>query len=165
MANDNCRFRLLCDLDSQELVICGLFAPGNQRGMIRLYKCCTNRSSNEEHRHVPIAQPNIPDDAFVSVPDYLISKETLIYVGCNEDKAQKLWDRWDKWPRDDDPHRETDENYWGLKITFEDFITHHIGASGSPDTDLDDDSEWTVCLTAYGLAKDVQDAILDPLFK
>lgn len=153
--------------DVEDLTNRGLLRPADRVGMSRLHKRRAHRSSDEENEDIPLDVQTSSDtavDPFVNIPDVLISKETLLYVGYDETKAEELWNRWSDWPADG-PQRETDEDDGGLQVTFEDFITLRIGAGGSPDTDSEDDSEWTACLTAYGLATDVQAAILDPLFK
>jgi hypothetical protein len=158
---------ILGSRDVEELSISGLLMPAEGEGMRRLHKRRAHRSSDEENQDIPLdvrAFDNVIAGAFVTIPDILISKETLIYVGFNTTKADELWKCWSNWPAHG-PQREVDNDDGGLQVTFEDFITLHMGSGGSPDTDSEEDLEWTACLTSYGLSTEVQNAILDPLFK
>ncbi|PNY23805.1 Uncharacterized protein TCAP_06253 [Tolypocladium capitatum] len=129
----------------------------------RAYLRRLNRSSDEEYRYIPLT-PESPTarDAFVTIPTVRISSETLIYVGLSEARAAELWSRWTNWP-DSGPSRETDADDEGLQVEFIDFITGTL--SNRVNTAEDDDNQWRACLNAYGIAVDVQDAILDPHFK
>ncbi|KAL2692121.1 hypothetical protein Neosp_002527 [[Neocosmospora] mangrovei] len=101
-------------------------------------------------------------DMFVSIPDQLISQATIEYVGFSKTKANEIWSSWNNWPSTR-PRRETDPEDTALQVTFLDFICGHILFSF--DTDSEDDDEWINCMNTYGLSKELQDAVLDPLFK
>lgn len=104
-------------------------------------------------------------DVFVEVPEHLISKAALLYVGYTNDKAEELWSRWCNWPADG-PRREIDAGSGSLYVTFADFITAHIGTSDTfPDnTWADNTAQWVRCLRHYGLNDDTITAILDAQF-
>lgn len=101
-------------------------------------------------------------DAVTMIPDTLISRETLVYVGFTEAKATELWSRWCNWP-ETGPRREVDPDDGGLQVSFLQFITGTLRCQ----TDVweDDDSQWRACLDACGIDPTVQDAIMDPAFK
>ncbi|CAI6312651.1 unnamed protein product [Periconia digitata] len=60
--------------------------------------------------NTPESSPYHQSDAFVTIPDVLISHATLIYIGLSSEKADEIWGKWTNWPRDSDadPIRETD---------------------------------------------------------
>jgi hypothetical protein len=97
------------------------------------------------------------------IPDFRISRETLVYVGFSANKASELWDRWSNWPADG-PRREVDiEDDGGFRVGFWDFISGNI--ESQPDTTTDDDDDWRRCLDVCGMSSDVQSAIMDPRFR
>ncbi|KAK4155550.1 hypothetical protein C8A00DRAFT_31595 [Chaetomidium leptoderma] len=106
--------------------------------------------------------PPAADDAHVTIPDVLISPETLVYVGLSSSKSAEVWDRWANWPPHG-PGRETDADDGGLQVSFIDFIIGHI--RNEPDAADESDAQWRACLQACGIANDMQDAIMDPHFR
>ncbi|KAK3364302.1 hypothetical protein B0T25DRAFT_442534 [Lasiosphaeria hispida] len=152
---------LLSPLDSSALHEEGLLRRGNREGSHRLHKRRLNRSSDEEHRDIPLVIP--PDspginDAFVTIPIVLISRETLIYVGLSDTKGDELWNRWLNFSPDDASLRETD----GGDLTFVDFILGYY--EYGPDAVGDNDDAWYACLDTCGIASETQAALMDPHF-
>ncbi|KAK3353260.1 hypothetical protein B0T25DRAFT_544093 [Lasiosphaeria hispida] len=157
---------ILAPLDVSNLQAEGLLRQGTSSGTHRLHKRRLNRSSDEEHRDIPLEIPqndSAIQDAFASIPVYLISQETLTHVGLSASKAEQLWSTWTNWPTDG-PGRETDADDGGLQVSFLDFITGHVTRSGIPDTTGEDDTEWYTCLNACGVDPKTQAAIMDPFF-
>lgn len=156
---------ILAPLDAANLQNRGLLGPGNTTFSHRLHKRCLNRSSDEEHRSIPLSAPLSSQTAFATIPSVLISLETLIYIGLSSAKADELWNRWSDWLLEPyGPRRETDpDDGFGLTVTFHDFIigwsvTNRVDAVG------DNDLEWRECLDACGIDAATQDDIMDPNF-
>ncbi|RSM20072.1 hypothetical protein CDV31_001151 [Fusarium ambrosium] len=152
-------------LDVAQLMGQGLAGFPDLSGKRKVHKRRLNRSSDEEHSHLPLdvsLQSQSADDIFASIPDQLISHASIEYVGFSKAKADEIWNSWNNWPSTG-PRRETDPSDGGLVVTFLDFISGHIATSF--DTSEDDDGEWTNCMNRYGLATELQHAILDPHFK
>lgn len=79
-------------LDAANLEAEGLLA-GSAVGSHQIHKRRLNRFSHEEHRNIPLTPPDSLD-AFVTIPDILISRETLTHVGLSTEKADELWQKW-----------------------------------------------------------------------
>lgn len=109
-------------------------------------------------------QSDLSNDAFArgTIPEDLISRETLLYVGLSENKATELWHRWINWPAFG-PRREIDVDDGGLQVTFIDYILGTL--ENQVDTAEDDDAAWNACLSTCGIDVTVQVAIMDPVFK
>ncbi|KAK3945749.1 hypothetical protein QBC46DRAFT_455040 [Diplogelasinospora grovesii] len=130
--------------------------------------CRLSRWSDEDYHDIPLdISPESPaaGDAFAEIPAALVSRETLLYVGLSEAKATELWDRWINWPNTTcGPSRHgIDPDDGRLQVTFDDMII------GSLENQADraglDDEQWRACLDACGISADLQDAIMDPIFK
>ncbi len=161
---------ILASLDLADLQNHGLVAPGPTGGSHRLHKRRLNRSSDEEHKSIPLdISPDSPDagDAFVSIPAAIISLESLSYIGLSDETADKLWSEWTNWPATG-PGRETDpDDGYGLQVSFIDYIIGHLKSQGT-DTNNDDDNGddvWRASLGTFGLHPSVIDAIMDPTFQ
>jgi hypothetical protein len=159
------RGTILAPLDAANLQNFGLLRPAANSGSRRLHKRRLNRSSDEENEFTPLQiPPDSPEavDAFATIPEHLFSRETLIHIGLSEEKADELWDRWTNWPADG-PRREVDSDDGGLEVSFLDMV---IGSIESKRDVLDDnDPQWRACMDACGIARNVQDAIMDHHFK
>ncbi|KAJ4328177.1 hypothetical protein N0V84_001379 [Fusarium piperis] len=156
---------IFAPLDAAQLIRQGLAGQPDASGKRRVHKRRLNRSSDEEHRRLPLdvsLQSQPEDDIFASIPDQLISHASIEYVGFSKAKADEIWNSWNNWPSFG-PRRETDPDDGGLQVTFLDFISGHIASSF--DTSEDDDGQWTNCMNRNGLAIELQHAILDPHFK
>lgn len=156
---------ILAPLDAAQLMGQGLAGLPDSSGKRKIHKRRLNRSSDEEHRRLPLdvsLQSQSADDIFASIPDQLISHASIEYVGFSKAKADEIWNSWNNWPSFG-PRRETDTTDRDLQVTFLDFISGHIASSF--DTSEDDDGQWTHCMNRYGLAIELQHAILDPHFK
>ncbi|KAI6779876.1 uncharacterized protein J7T54_001964 [Emericellopsis cladophorae] len=150
-------------LDLNALAAAGLVGPVDANGTRRVHKRRLNRSSDEENADVPLVPISSPEagKAFVDIPNDLISLATLRYIGCDDDFATQLWEEWTSWPPDD-ILRETDDIIRGMP--FIDFVSGHIEGRHIDAVD-EDDQEWRRCMDACGVAKEFQDAIMDPVFK
>lgn len=165
MSESISRTSILAPLDTAHLMGQGLVGAVNADGMRRIHKRRLNRFGDLEYGHLPLDDASVSqasDDMFVSIPDQLISQATIEYVGFSKTKANEIWSVWNNWPSTG-PRRETDPDDSGLQVTFLDFICGYI--SSSLDTYSEDDDEWINCMNTYGLSMELQDSILDPLFK
>ncbi|KAK0708417.1 hypothetical protein B0H67DRAFT_603407 [Lasiosphaeris hirsuta] len=153
---------ILAPLDAASLQAQGLLLARSAAGSRRIHKRRLNRSSDEEHRSIPLVTPPEPLAAFVTIPDVLISRETLIHVGLSAERAGELWQKWTNWPQNG-PRREADpDDGGGLQVTFIDFIVGHM--ENKNDAADESDAQWRECMDACGLSVDAQDAIMDPHF-
>jgi hypothetical protein len=118
---------------------------------------------------VPLQSP-LAGEVYVTIPQTLISRQTLLYIGLSDSKATELWHRWNDWLADgpspviDGPglgiNSDDDEP---LEAVFLDFVISLI--KREPDVDDEsDDVQWRSYLDACGTSHDVQDAIMDPHF-
>ncbi|KAM7214981.1 hypothetical protein V8F06_009658 [Rhypophila decipiens] len=159
---------LLTPSDAQNLERDGLLLHGPTAGIIRLHKRRLNRSSDEEHQHIPLeVAPNSPlaDDAFADLPSVLISRETLIHLGYTDEKAGYIWDCWTNWPDDTLFFREGDPDDEREEYIFLDYLIEHIRGTTEPrDVDGDRDEDWTTYLTECGISADLQSRIMHPRF-
>ncbi|TQV91469.1 hypothetical protein V2A60_008885 [Cordyceps javanica] len=151
-------------LDEQDLLDRGLLGPVLPDGRRRLHLRLVNGSSDETFRSIPLDVPlDSPeaDDAFTTIPTHIISRATLIHVGFTAAKAAEIWERWTNWP-DDSPPREIDPPSWAAPMTFIDFMSGAIGELR--DTWDTDNQKWIDCMNFYGMNREFQDAILDPVY-
>ncbi|KAI3316584.1 hypothetical protein HD806DRAFT_517201 [Xylariaceae sp. AK1471] len=158
--------QILAPLDAADLERHGLLSPPNSSGSRRIHKRRLNSSSDEEHHEISLDVSVSSNDAsasgaFAVIPEVLISRETLLYVGFSETKATELWDEWTNWPSFG-PRREIDADDGGLQVDFVDFITGTF--DGRIDAIEDSDSQWRACLHASGVDIPTQDAIMDVHF-
>jgi hypothetical protein len=96
------------------------------------------------------------------IPDELFSKATIVYLGFNNEKATEIWNGWINWPASP-PRREIDPDDGGLEVSFLDWVKGH--ASYSNNVWEDDTAAWLNSLRTWGIATELQDAIMDNRFK
>ncbi|KAH6951647.1 hypothetical protein DER45DRAFT_618370 [Fusarium avenaceum] len=101
-------------------------------------------------------------EGHAKIPDQLFSKATIVYLGFNNEKATKIWDGWTNWPASP-PRREIDPDDGGLEVSFLDWVKGH--ASYANNVWEDDTAAWLNCLQTWGIATELQDAIMDKRFK
>lgn len=154
---------LLAPLDRNQLMSVGLAGPADANGMRRIHKRRLNRSSDEENAHMPLVPISTPQaaDWFVDVPDELISMASLRYLGLTEAKASELWRKWTNWPSSP-PGRETDDPFGG--VPFIDFVLGHV-KNREFDPSGENDGEWCTSMVSSGVSTELQDAIMDPIFR
>ncbi|TGJ81839.1 hypothetical protein E0Z10_g6915 [Xylaria hypoxylon] len=124
-------------------------------------------SSNEEEQGAtPIdnsTPSNADDEVDYELPEFLISEDTLVYVGFTRAKAQGLWVRWVDWTmRFGMPLRvmALAMEDWRLDNSFLHFIVMTV-QEGSDDSG-DDDKKWRDCLQSHGVNIEAQDFLLNP---
>ncbi|KAF4502693.1 hypothetical protein FAGAP_1094 [Fusarium agapanthi] len=158
---------ILTPRDAERLINLGLVnLPTPPNGSIQVHKRRLNRSSDEENKHIPLdVNVGSRPDAFATIPEMLISKATIEYVGFNSDKATEIWSGWVNWPpgfiiRETDPSGSNT-----LEVSFLDWMKRHTGNPSTDDVWKDDSSAWLACMEQHGIATELQHAIMDPHFK
>lgn len=153
--------------DVQNLTLEGTIIAGDSPSIHRIHKRRLNRSSDEEYKDLTLPSPpstissrvsSVPMDDFETVPDYLVSRESLVYLGFTDTAANAIWGRWSNWGNDQG--RETD----GGPVTFESMFRSHIYGNGT-DTYLDDDNAWRETMNSAGINQSLQNAIMTPSCK
>ncbi|RBA19109.1 hypothetical protein FPRO05_10038 [Fusarium proliferatum] len=153
--------------DAARLTDLGLVNPPTPpNGSILVDKRRLNRSSDEETKHI-LLNANIEScpDGFATIPEKLISKATIEYVGFSSDKATEIWSGWDAKPsgpikREIDLSGETTP-----EVSFIDWVMSHTGHPMNYDVWEDDSSAWFRHMEQRGIATELQHSIMDPRFK
>jgi hypothetical protein len=107
------------------------------------------------------------DKVYMTIPEVLISWETLNYLGLTEARANELWEQWDSRYIGESslvtnelglPEKRCPCNAW-----LDDFVSFIIRlAQREPDVYMeDDDAQWRTYYDSCGITKDTQDRILD----
>lgn len=103
-----------------------------------------------------IAPPNEPPHPQSLIPEVLVSRDTIEYVGFTPQAAAKMWNAWVEWPRGL-VRRETDPDDGRPYITFLQFMIRHIVyAEDAVYSKLD---EWESCMDGYGLSRSTQESV------
>jgi hypothetical protein len=153
--------------DVQNLTREGTIIAGDSPSIHRIHKRRLNRSSDEEYKDLALPSPpstissrasSVPMDDFETVPDYLVSRESLVYLGFTDAAANAIWGCWSNWSNDQG--RETD----GGPVTFESVFRSHIYGNGI-DTFLDDNNAWRETMNNAGINQSLQNAIMTPSCK
>lgn len=148
---------------------CLEFKPQPGAGSLRIHKRRVHSSSDEEYEHLPLRpNPTLPsppsstgdNDLFATIPAFLRSYDTLLYLGFSEARAAQLWDRWVNWNGTEDQiYRDVD----GGDFTFEDLFIGPL--RGEVDPGSEDDADWFASMTSWGIDETTQDVIMNPIFK
>ncbi|EEU47572.1 uncharacterized protein NECHADRAFT_78126 [Fusarium vanettenii 77-13-4] len=105
--------------------------------------------------HPPLVPP--PPHPQSLIPEVLISRDTIEYVGFTSKMADHMWDAWGKWPSGK-LRRETDPDDGRPCITFLQFMIRHIVYyKDAAFWELD---EWEKCMDIYGLSESTQKEIM-----
>ncbi|KAF5627494.1 hypothetical protein F52700_8420 [Fusarium sp. NRRL 52700] len=158
---------ILAPGDATQLIKLGLVnLPNPHNGYIQIHKRRLNRTSDAEHRNIPLnANIESRPDAFATIPEKLISKATIEYVGFNSDKATEIWSDWNNWPSGP-IIREIDlSSCTTLEVSFIDWVKSHTGNPLEYDVWEDDNSAWFRYMEQRGIAAELQNSIMDPNFK
>ena len=158
---------ILALVDAQDLRARGLLHPNSIDGANRLHRRLVNGDSDEEYKHisldVPLSSP-LADKAYVTIPEMLISHQTLKYLGLSDSKAAVLWDKWCHWDLESGIGRYMIDENCNMEIEFIDFAVHHT-ARHTPDVDDEsDDAQWRTYIKDCGISEEVENAIMDPDF-
>lgn len=158
---------ILAPGDSARLTDLGLVNPPTPSNRsIQVHQRHLNRSSDEENKYIPL-NANIESypDAFATIPEKLISKATIEYLGFNGDKATEIWSGWDAKPpgpikREIDVSGETTS-----EASFIDWVMSHTGRPMNYDIWEDDSSAWFRYMEQRGISTELQHSIMNPRFK
>ncbi|KAI0148472.1 hypothetical protein GGR57DRAFT_241717 [Xylariaceae sp. FL1272] len=176
MADPGSDNKIFSPLDAEHLQSEGLLSPPTSESPVsypsytegrvrRCHKRRLNRSSEEEYAHISIdVSYETPgaQEAFAPIPDELISKETLRYLGLSDAKATEIWSIWGSWPNYG-PRRETDPDNDLPQVMFLDFVLAQVDKV--QEAWRDDDTEWFACLENCGVHTSLQEAIMNPVYK
>ncbi|KAF4429444.1 hypothetical protein FACUT_9187 [Fusarium acutatum] len=140
--------------------------PNPPNGSIQIHKRRLNRTSDAEHKDIPLnANIESRPEAFATIPEKLISKATIEYVGFNSDKATEIWSGWVNWPSGP-IIREIDlGDCTTLEVSFIDWVKRHTGNPLTDDIWEEDNSAWSRYMQQRGIATELQNSIMDPSFK
>ncbi|KAI8722483.1 hypothetical protein NCS52_00392300 [Fusarium sp. LHS14.1] len=106
--------------------------------------------------HPPLVLP--PAHPQSLIPEVLISRDTIEYVGFTSKRADHMWDAWEKWPRGE-IRRETDPFDGRRKfVTFLQFMIRHIVYY--EDASFWELEEWEKCMDIYGLSESTKKEIM-----
>ena len=135
----------------------------------RIHKRRLNRSSEEEYEDVQLPSPStivsstysttaLASEDYQTIPEFLICRDTLLFLGFNTGTADEVWDRWVG--LGPDGGREID----GGPVTFLSMATAQIR---SPDFDAstDHDYTWLATMDACGIDQPLQTTIMMPFYK
>ncbi|KAK0738225.1 hypothetical protein B0T18DRAFT_394548 [Schizothecium vesticola] len=136
-------------------------SPHSPPGTRQIHKRRLNSSSDDEYGYLPLSPPESSPDAYVTIPDILISRETLVYIGLSNENADEKWDQWTNWPQYGPP-KETDAADEDDQVSFFDFI---LGPIKRKDDTIDEtDQNWHKCMDDCGISTETQNAIMDKQF-
>ncbi|KAF7551665.1 hypothetical protein G7046_g7652 [Stylonectria norvegica] len=171
---------LLAPLDADDLISRGLVSKPDGNSIRRIHKRRLNRHSDMEFKHISL-DVSVESDAasdvlgFTTIPDELISRATVAFLGFSDAKADHIWNAWTI-QLSSSSQRETDAKdtlslhnaspsmiFLGLQFRFVAFITDTLETT--PDVTSDDDADWVRAMEGYGLNAETQRSILDPRFK
>lgn len=134
----------------------------------RIHKRRLKTSSEEEYQNIQLPSPpssvttlHSPTSlaqAYQIIPEFLICKDTLGFLGFNLATADEIWSRWANWGSD--RGREID----GGPVTFLSMATRWIRSSTS-DAFTEHDEAWLTVMAAYGISDQLQTAIMTPFYK
>ena len=143
--------------DATELEASGLLTPADEKGVRKIHKRRMTDWSNIEHFHLSVdVSPETEHEAFVSVPDQIISKNTIAVVGFTDDKTEEIWYQWANRPVVDWAHR--------MEQVFLDYILEYVQYPKSV-YDEEVDTVWTEAMDGWGISVELQEAIMDPIFR
>jgi hypothetical protein len=132
----------------------GLLSPVDGKGYRKLHKRRAGGHCHWDYSRLSLeARHDTDPEAFIIVPDQVISKAAIAHLAFSEEKAEEIWYQWENWPAID----------WADKMeeVFLDYILEHVEYSKDL-LDDDDLSAWKQAMESWGIAEDLRDDILDP---
>ncbi|KAF4949046.1 hypothetical protein FGADI_9331 [Fusarium gaditjirri] len=137
--------------------------PNPPNGSIQIHKCLFNSASDKENKKIPLdANIESRPDTFVTVPEKLISRVTIEYIGFSSDKAREIWSDWNAQPM----IREFDfDNEIAVEVAFIDWVKGGAGDALRDDIWADDNAAWFRYMEQHGIAIELQHKIMDPGFR
>lgn len=158
---------ILASGDAVQLIKPGLMnSPTPPNGSIQVHQRHLNRSSDEENKYIPL-NANIEScpDAFATIPEKLISKATIEYLGFNSDKAAEIWSGWDAKPSGPIKGEIGLSGETTPEVSFIDWVMSYTGHPMNYDIWEDDNSVWFRHMEQHGIATELQHSIMNPRFK
>jgi hypothetical protein len=143
--------------DVVELEACDLLSPIDKNGLSKLNKRRVCDLSDWYDRQYSLeARYDTDHDTFINVPDKVTSKAGIIHLVFSDEKAEEIWYQWVNWPAVD----------WAYKMeeVFIDYILEYVEYPNDVYSN-NDAAVWKSTMEVWGTSKELQDAILDPLFE
>lgn len=139
--------------------------PADTPGLILLHKRCLSiySYSHPDYVDLPPSPPSVAPQAYFIIPENLISMASLKYMGFNDETAERIWARWViKFP-EGAPIAETEP------VNGVSFLDAAIGFLADRKAELDtwsDDGEtWIASMDQWGIDQELQNIIMDDVFK
>ncbi|KAI0381512.1 hypothetical protein F5Y04DRAFT_280590 [Hypomontagnella monticulosa] len=159
---------ILSPFDIADLEASGLVTPVLPDGTRQLHRRRLNATSDAEYANLPLTPISLESPAqdsslFATIPVLFESQATLKYIGCTDETAARIWWEWGTWRNG----RKTEDEDAVHGTLFIEFAVLRLTRKTSIDVDADceDDRTWRNCLTECGINAEVQETIMDPMFK
>ncbi|KAL6886377.1 hypothetical protein HDV57DRAFT_490334 [Trichoderma longibrachiatum] len=154
---------ILAPGDRQALLAENLTGHADKPGFIMLHKRFLNRFSAIEHADLPLSTPSVAPEAYITIPEDLVSLATVKYLGFNDETATQLWNGWAAKFPEGAPIAETEP------VNEVSFVDAVIGVVAERKEELDTWAEehepWIAPMNEWGIAQELQDVLMDPVFK
>lgn len=161
---------ILSPLDAEDLRAQGLLHPGPDPRSLRLHRRRFDDGFDTRLDDIPLDIPlNSPlaERAYLTIPEKIISWNTLMFLGLTKAKATELWEQWDNRPADEPSPVVTGPGY-GIsqdpdELLEDKFLKFMIDLTElQPDVwDQEDDAPWRAYFDACGVSQETQDRIFD----
>lgn len=153
--------------DVEILSATGLISPPSSNGTRRVHKRRLHRFSDEENSHLPLTPLSQTSSSsvtalYATVPDILVSLATLKYLGYTDTAANQIWNRWSNWPSTPPGRFEVDVDG---EIRFIDVAVGYLNQFRDRDTWDENDVSWFDSMGLCGIKSEVQNDIMDPIYK
>ncbi|KAK3291185.1 uncharacterized protein B0H64DRAFT_436055 [Chaetomium fimeti] len=167
---------ILSPLDAEDLRSKGALHPGPVAGFQRLHRRRISMYTDKEYKRFPLDYPPDgpeADEAYCTISEVLISRESLIAIGLSDARATELWELWCNRPAagaspvvrklicESDPG----DDVIALGDIFIDFVLVQIELPDDHESGRDDDASCRAYFDACGISQKTQDAILDPEYE
>ncbi|PHH68230.1 hypothetical protein CDD82_714 [Ophiocordyceps australis] len=147
--------------DADVLEASGLLTAPDAKGFRRIHRSHLHRFGDQEFAASPLSPLSGLDSVYECIPDDLVSKATLEYLGYNEETATRLWRRWVHWFQD--AHRRLEKHF------EEDFFNHAMGfllrANHACSPFSVDPLAWDASFEHCGIGHELRSAIMDPCYE
>jgi hypothetical protein len=158
---------LLDAQDVENLSYAKLLTPVDHRGTRRIHRRCIADASDIQYRHLPFIPytASNSEEMYATIPDRFISRATLEHIGFNETRAASLWELW---ANSHTEYLNADPDDLHVHMSFLEHATDSLGEDfvyPGADASGEDDQKWFDCMTAWGIATNRQEVIMDPEFR
>lgn len=156
-------------LDAEDLRAKGLLHDSPVPGFQRLHRRRVCQLSDEIYNQYPLDYlPDAPhaDEVYVTIPEVLISRDTLTYVGLSDARATELWQQWCARPVEGPSLVVGEPNHGIDEVLANSFLKFILSQTKrEPDVyDEDDDAPWRAYYNSCGINQKTQNVIMEPKF-